>query len=68
MDMKLCSYDLPVLKVMYEQEAEVLQRALLNGATWEEVREQRKKVTDLAIAMHKKRFASTNPAESSSRD
>ena len=65
--MNLCSYDLPILKVMYEKEAEVLQKALLSGATWDEVREQRKKVTDLAIAMHKKRFASTNPAESSSR-
>ena len=67
MDANLCSYDLPILKLMYEKEAEQLQKSLLNGASWDEVREQRKKVTDLAIALHKKRFAASNPAESSSR-
>lgn len=68
MDKNLSWYDLPQLKTMYEQEADALQSALLNGASWESTREQRQRVTELAIALHKKRYSSSNPAESSGRD
>ena len=68
MDVNWSSYDLPTLKILYEAEAARLRDALINGSTWEETWEQRKKVTDLAIALHKKRTASSNPAETSLRD
>ena len=67
MDKNLCGLDLNILKTMYEKEATVLKNALLNGASWEEVKDQRRKVTELAIAMHKLRYRTGNPAESSSR-
>jgi hypothetical protein len=67
MTQNLGGLDINILKQMYEKEAMVLKSALLNGASWEEVRDQRRKVTELSIALHKLRFNSNNPAESSSR-
>lgn len=55
------------LEVLYENEASALRTALLNGASWEDVKDQRKKVTELSIALHKKIHASANPAESTDR-
>lgn len=59
--------DLDSLKLMHEKESSNLRTALLNGATWEEVKDQRKRVTELSIALHKKINASGNPAESTDR-
>ena len=68
MDRNLCSLDLNTLKSLYEKASSELSDALLNGVEWKETREKRQKVTDLAIEIHKKRFApNTNPAEQSSR-
>jgi hypothetical protein len=68
MNRNLSSLDLLTLKAMYEAEAEKLSSALLNGATWEETREQRKEVTELSIALHKMRFPQPqNPAEGFTR-
>jgi hypothetical protein len=68
MERNLCSLDLNTLKVLYDKEAAALSDALLNGASWNEVREQRKNVTELAIEIHKRRYISSqNPAEQSIR-
>ena len=57
----MCSLDLNTLKALYEAEAAALQDSLLNGTSWEEARDQRQAVTELAIAIHNKRF-NTHPA------
>ena len=67
MERNQCSFELEALKKLYEAEAEKLTVSLLNGATWEEVKDQRKLVTDLAIAVHKKKHSNSNPAETSMR-
>jgi hypothetical protein len=68
MERNLCSFDLSALKELYNKEAEILQVALLDGASWEDMKDQRLIVTELAIALHKKIQGSTgNPAENSLR-
>lgn len=67
MDKYLSSLDLETLKSLYENEAAQLKTALINGALWEDVQAQRIKVTELAIAIHKKRTSSNNPAETTLR-
>lgn len=67
MEMNWSELDLDYLKQIYEAEASRLKTSLLNGATWEEMKDQRKRVTELAIALHKKMNTSTNPAESADR-
>lgn len=59
--------DVDVLRETYEDEASKLKTSLLNGDSWEEMKDQRKKVTELAIALHKKINNSANPAESIDR-
>lgn len=62
--------EVEALRTLYEKESAALKTALLNGSTWEEVQELRKKVTDLSIALHKKiqaSAASDNPAETADR-
>lgn len=68
MDKFLAGLDLETLKILYEKEAAQLRNSLINGATWDEVRDQRQKVTNLSIAIHQKRNSPSNPAESSIRD
>ena len=71
MDRNLLSLDLNTLKGMYEQEAEGLNEALLKGVSWNQLRDQRKTVTELSIALQAKRTGSApptnNPAEKSTR-
>lgn len=68
MERNLCSFDLSSLKELYNKEAEILQVALLDGASWEDMKDQRLMVTELAIALHKKIHETTgNPAENSLR-
>lgn len=55
------------LRDTYEKESAKLKASLLNGTSWEELKEQRLKVTELAIALHKKINTSSNPAESTDR-
>lgn len=59
--------DAESLKKMYNAESAKLKDALLNGSSWEETRDQRRKVTELSIALHKKMHSSENPAESPGR-
>ncbi|MBO9682506.1 MAG: hypothetical protein J7502_07560 [Flavisolibacter sp.] len=55
------------LRETYEKESAKLKASLLSGTSWEELKEQRLKVTELAIALHKKINTSSNPAESTDR-
>jgi hypothetical protein len=55
------------LRDAYEKESAKLKASLLSGTSWEELKNQRQKVTELAIALHKKINTSANPAESADR-
>lgn len=59
--------DLGSLKNSYDKELANLKALLLSGSSWEDMKDQRKKVTELAIALHKKINTSSNPAESADR-
>lgn len=68
MERKLCSLDLATLRELYERESEALHLALIGGASWDETRQQRIDVTEIAIELHKKiNAAKGNPAENSIR-
>ena len=67
MEMKCNEFDVDTLRTMYDRESAALKAALLKGTTWEDLREQRLKVTELSIALHKKIQSSGNPAESVDR-
>ncbi len=68
MDKFLLALDLETLKVLHEREASKLRAALINGASWEDLQEQRHLVTEISIVIHQKRMSSSNPAESSTRN
>lgn len=53
------------LKALYETKLKELNAALLGGAEWEALRDQRHEVTQLSILLSKRQ--STNPAEHNSR-
>lgn len=67
MEMNWSELDVDALKNAYEKESAKLKASLLNGSSWEEMKEQRQKVTELAIALHKKINSTANPAESTDR-
>jgi len=58
-------HDLDSLKALYKRENEELKSKLLNGALWEEVKDQRLRVTELSIALANKLQSdlTNNPAE-----
>ena len=62
--------DLETLKKLYTVENNKLQEALINGSKWEDMKEQRTNVTELAIMIHKRMYPNffDNPAEYPSRD
>jgi len=64
MENNYAGLDIEALKNLYEKESGVLHTKLLEGTPWTELKEQRKKVTKLAITLHK-RISNANPAESS---
>ena len=64
MDSEFHRLDLYTLQDMYQEEAARLNAELLGGATWESVKDQKQKVTELAIVIHKKKYPLYfNPAE-----
>ena len=69
MNFDFSHHDLDSLKVLFEKENEELKARLLNGASWEEVKDQRLRVTELAIALHNNFLSPQggNPAEFSQR-
>jgi hypothetical protein len=70
MENSFSALDADALKALYEKESNELHAKLLDGTSWNELRGQRKKVTKLAVALHKKihRAVTMNPAESPSSD
>jgi len=54
MGSKWSSYDLATLRQLYEEEKEALSQSLLQGLSWEQLADQRRNVTDLSIAIHRK--------------
>lgn len=68
MDLKWNEMDADGLRLMFEQESSKLKAALIKGVPWDDLKDQRQKVTELSIALHKKTHgASSNPAESTDR-
>jgi len=64
MNLPLSNLDLDTLKAMYEKAQAELTASLLSGTLWNEVKEQRKKLTEIAIVLHKKAQAmGLNPAD-----
>lgn len=55
--------DVNVLRILYEKESAALKASLIKGTLWDDLKEQRQKVTELSIALHKKIHSSKNPAE-----
>lgn len=67
MKMQWNDFDADTLKTIYEKESANLKTALIGGTAWNDLKEQRQKVTELSIALHKKIYSSPNPAESTDR-
>jgi hypothetical protein len=67
MEMNWSEMDIDELRDVYEKESSKLKISLINGISWEELKDQRTKVTELAIALHKKINSTSNPAESIDR-
>lgn len=67
MKMKWNELDVDDLRILYEKEAAALKASLIKGTIWDDLKEQRQKVTELSIALHKKTHSSKNPAESADR-
>jgi hypothetical protein len=55
MSRELYELDIDTLQAMYQSETDRLNTELLAGASWESLREQKARVTDLAIVLHKKK-------------
>ena len=55
-DNHLTTLHLEVLKSMFAREERRLSEALINGADWEAVQEQRRLVTDIAAAIHSRMY------------
>ena len=65
----MSTLEVDTLKEMYEEANAELKRKLLDGIPWEKIKDQRKRVTEIASALHKKsQSAGLNPAESTSAD
>jgi hypothetical protein len=62
--------DIETLKEIYTVENDKLQKALLNGSRWEDMKEQRSTVTEISIMIHKRLYPNffDNPAEYPSRE
>ena len=64
MNPPLSNLDLDTLKAMYEKGQAELNSSLLSGAAWNDLKEERKKLTEIAILLHKKAQAmGLNPAD-----
>ena len=60
--------DINQLQNLYYESSRQLEKRLLHGASWQDVRDQRTNVTELAVAIYKRLNPSTvNPAEQQTR-
>ena len=67
MDTNWGDMDMDALREVYDKESAKLKTSLLSGSSWDDMKDQRKTVTELAIALHKKMHTTSNPAESVDR-
>ena len=65
----LWQLDIETLRLLYREEERLLEQKLLNGATWEELREERRRIGELSTILYKKSNPGHfgNPAENASR-
>ena len=62
------SLDYPILERLYHAKSKELERALLSGTAWDEVRIKRKQLSELSYAMHNKlQYLNQTPAEAPTR-
>ena len=57
--------DTACLKALYDQQLNVMQTKLLTGSSWQEIQDDRRIATELAIELHKRAYplnSSFNPA------
>lgn len=61
--------DIEKLRMLYREEERQLEEKLLAGNTWEELREERKRIGELSTIIYKKLNSDHfgNPAENASR-
>jgi len=68
MNPNLQCLDLNTLKTLYDSETDELNAALLRGEDWGNLRNQRKRIMDIAVMLQAKRMGNEgsyeNPAES----
>jgi hypothetical protein len=66
----LWTMDKEQLNALYEREMEHLQQRLLNGASWDETRNDRKQLAAISSILYKKHNPEhfRNPAEENRRD
>ena len=68
MEINLKGLGVEELRNLFSKTERELQTALLNGASWEEVKSKRNLVTEIAIELHKKKFPSSgSPADTAFR-
>ena len=67
MNEELHHIDLESLVRMHQTASFRLQAALLSGATWQEVQDQRELVTELSIAIQRRRTRRSHPAADTGR-
>ena len=70
MNFDFSRYELEGLKALYKKESDELKTRLLNGALWEDVKDQRLTVKELSMALYQKiqSIQGANPAEFSLSD
>lgn len=64
---ELWKMDLEALKTLYIQENTTLTEALLDGATWQEVADKRKMISQLSLIIERKSAGLDHPAENKNR-
>lgn len=63
MEKEVWNLDLKSLKELHDQKQQDFTAALLSGADWKDLQEERKQVTELSIALYRRMQSEENPAE-----
>ena len=64
---EFAGWELEKLVSTYNLEAEELKKALLSGTPWEELKDKKKRISQLASIIHKHNISKGNPAENTIR-
>ena len=68
MEKEVTDLNLANLEKLYKNEIELLNRSLLSGVSWESLTDQRWRVTQLAIILHKKLSSNSDPSSLNTRN